>query len=254
MTKYLTILLVLLIACGSLGTVDAGKRHKRDRTTKQHPTGVSINGGPIIADTHDGVQAAMWANPMRFTAAEVPVYLYVDDVVFARQQASYDDLTRNLAKSEGLPRFTLYQRPWQSCAWVDADRANKPVQSISVCAESDIVRGLAGHVTMWYSKWPDVLGRVMMHLDTEQAASWQGLHCHEMMHAVGGVLDDYNADPEGSCIYGWRSSLGSSDIAFLAGLYAGKEDVPQLSSGVGVQIDQSGHVDSNKKKKRKKRR
>jgi hypothetical protein len=188
---------------------------------------------------------------MRFTVSEEPVYLYVDDIVFARQQAAYDDLMRNLAKSEGLPRFALYHLPWQSCAWVDADRANKPVQSISVCAESDIVRGMAGHVTMWYAKWPDVLGRVMMHLDTEEAERRQGLHCHEMMHAVAGVLDDYGADPQGSCLYGWLPFLGTSDIAFLKTLYSGTNGVPHLSSGVGVQIDQSGHGDPHKKRKRR---
>jgi hypothetical protein len=251
--KPLLLVLALLLAFGSL-SVDAGKRHKRDKAHhEEHRTGISIEGGPIIADTHDagGVSAERYENPMQFTAREVPVYLYVNDAIFARQQTAYNDLATKLAGSL-LPHFTLIQLPWQSCAWVDADRANKPVQSISVCAESEIVRGLAGHVTMWYSKWPNVLGRVMVELDTEQAASWQGLHCHEMMHAVAGVLDDYNADLEGSCIYGWLPFLGTSDIAFLKSLYSGTNGVPQLSSGVGVQINQTGHIDP--KKKRKKRR
>jgi hypothetical protein len=103
--------------------------------------------------------------------------------------------------------------------------------------------GWSGYVTMWYSKWPDILGRVMMSMDTEAASTRQGLNCHEMMHAVGGVLDDYGADPDGSCIYGYLSYLGPSDVAFLKADYTGT---------LSVQSDQSGQVDP--KKQRKKRR
>jgi hypothetical protein len=245
--KPLLLVLALLLALGSLG-VDAGKRHKRDRTAEPHRVGISIEGGPIIADTHDGVHAAMWENPMRFTEPEIPVYLYVDDVVFARQKAAYADLASYKYSSRRspripLPKFTLIQLPWQSCAWVDADRANKPYQSISVCSESELSGGWSGYVTMWYSKWPDILGRVMMSMDTEAASTRQGLNCHEMMHAVGGVLDDYGADPDGSCIYGYLSYLGPSDVAFLKADYTGT---------LSVQSDQSGQVDP--KKQRKKRR
>jgi hypothetical protein len=250
MMKPLSLVLALLLALGSLGSVDAGKRHKRHH--EAHRTGVSIEGGPVIADTHDGVHAAMWENPMRFTVSEVPVYLYVDDIVFARQQAAYHDLYRQRISRRGspripLPRFILYHLPMQSCEWVDADRANKPAQSISVCQRDEF--DWWGYVTMWYSKWPDELGRVMVQLRTDKAQTLQGLHCHEMMHAVGGVLDDYGADPTGSCIYGDLPFLGASDIAFLKTNYSGLNGVPQLSSGVGVQIDQS-----HPHKKRKRRR
>jgi hypothetical protein len=214
--KPLLLVLALFVAFGSLG-VDAGKRHKRDRTAEPHRVGISIEGGPVIADTHDGVQAAMWENPMRFTELEIPVYLYVDDVVFARQKKAFANLAWVLGPSERVPRFTLIQLPWQSCDWVDADRANKPYQSISVCQRDEF--GWWGYVTMWYSKWPDQLGRVMVQLRTDKAQTVQGLHCHEMMHAVGGVLDDYGADPAGSCIYGDLSYLGPSDVAFLRDNY-----------------------------------
>jgi hypothetical protein len=264
LSRAFAIVLLVALMLGSLGSVDAGKRQKRDH--EEHRTGISIEGGPIIADTHDGVHAAMWENPMRFTESTIPVYLYVDDVVFARQKAAFDNLAsyrynpkHSSRRSAGihLPRFVLYQLPMQSCEWVDADRANKPAQSISVCQRDEF--GWWGYVTMWYSKWPDQLGRVMVQLRTDKAQTVQGLHCHEMMHAVGGVLDDYGADPDGSCIYGDLSYLGPSDVAFLKWNYSrldgapqlpsGSDGVPQLSSGVGVQIDQSPPH-----KKRKKRR
>jgi hypothetical protein len=223
MRRLLSPLLILALMLGSLGAVDAGKRHTRDKHAhEEHRTGISIEGGPIIADTHDGVRSAMWENPMHFTERTVPVYLYVDDVVFARQQAAYADLARRMEstqKTPRFPRFLLSQLPWQSCAWVDADRANKPYQSISVCSESELSGGWSGYVTMWYSTWPDILGRVMMSLDTEAASTRQGLNCHEMMHAVGGVLDDYGADPTGSCIYGYLEYLGPSDVTFLRDNY-----------------------------------
>jgi hypothetical protein len=218
-----TLLLLLAIMVGSLGSVDAGKRHKRDKPDHEPGQfGISLEGGPILADTHDGVQAAMWENPMRFTVSEVPVYLYVDDVVFARQKAAYADLARyRWSKRRSLliplPRFTLYHLPRQSCEWVDADRANKPAQSISVCQRDEF--GWWGYVTMWGDNSPTVLGRVMVQLRTDKAQTVQGLHCHEMMHAVGGVLDDYGADPTGSCIYGDLAYLGPSDVAFLRDNY-----------------------------------
>jgi hypothetical protein len=237
LSRLLALLLVCALLLGSLVATDAARRHKRDKAPR---VSISIEGGPILADAHGarGVSVERYENPMQFTAREVPVYLYVDDAIFARQQAAYNDLTTNLAGTL-LPHFALIQLPWQSCAWVDADRVNKPVQSISVCAESALPRGVAGHVTMWYSRYPDILGRVMVSLDIEEAQRRQGLHCHEMMHAVAGLLDEYNADLEGSCLYGWLPFLGTNDIAFLKSLYSGTNGVPQLSSGVGVQIDQS---------------
>jgi hypothetical protein len=89
----------------------------------------------------------------------------------------------------------------------------------------------------------------MVQLRTDKAQTVQGLHCHEMMHAVGGVLDDYGADPEGSCIYGDLPYLGPSDVAFLKWNYSGLNGTSQLSAGTGVQIDQA-----NPHKKRKNRR
>jgi hypothetical protein len=249
--KPLLLVLALLLAFGSL-SVDAGKRHKRDkRAHEDHRTGISIEGGPIVADTHDGAMLRLgsYANPMHFTERYVPVYLYVDDVVFARQQKAFKDLAYRVGRYREvrLPTFLLYQLPWQSCAWVDADRANKPYQSISVCSESEL--GWSGYVTMWYSKWPDILGRVMMSLDTEAAQTRQGLICHEMMHAVGGVLDDYGADPDGSCIYGYLSYLGPSDVAYLRSEYQGQLIQTQTFA---AQIDQSGQI--NPQKNRRKRR
>lgn len=42
--------------------------------------------------------------------------------------------------------------------------------------------------------------------------------CHEMMHALTGVRDNYNAEPE-SCVWGKRDSLGVWDVALLKSIY-----------------------------------
>ena len=57
-----------------------------------------------------------------------------------------------------------------------------------------------------------------------------GITCHELMHAMTGIGDDYIVRSQGtrdSCVHGWNERLGSWDISLLESLYASDKTPPK---------------------------
>jgi hypothetical protein len=43
--------------------------------------------------------------------------------------------------------------------------------------------------------------------------------CHEMMHALTNILDNYGAAPDTSCVWGSLTNPGPFDVAYLKRVY-----------------------------------
>jgi hypothetical protein len=54
----------------------------------------------------------------------------------------------------------------------------------------------------------------------------ENLLCHEMMHALTRVIDNYDARPDTSCVWGSLNEPGSWDIAMLESIYGHRGIAP----------------------------
>jgi hypothetical protein len=67
-----------------------------------------------------------------------------------------------------------------------------------------------------------VLDQVDPRMDPFAARQW--VLCHEMMHAATGIGDNEGAVPDDSCMWGWRTNLGSFDVHLLYQTYGDGSD------------------------------
>lgn len=62
-------------------------------------------------------------------------------------------------------------------------------------------------------------GRAYIYPPRDVSMRREAFLCHEMMHALASIRDNYNAEPD-SCVWGKRDSLGAWDITLLQSIYA----------------------------------
>lgn len=68
------------------------------------------------------------------------------------------------------------------------------------------------------------------------------IHCHEAMHAVTGIADDYGSEQNTSCVHGGLNLPGSFDLKFIYALYApGVTPPPPPTEGAAKTCDRKGH-------------
>lgn len=115
----------------------------------------------------------------------------------------------------GGPSLTYEQRPSTLCADLPPNPARGEVW---VCA-SDSVANCG--VTVPLRHKGSIRGAAIGIPDACLEAG-KGVVCHEMMHALTGIPDNYGALPDTSCVWGDLTSPGSWDIALLRDVYSGR--------------------------------
>lgn len=95
------------------------------------------------------------------------------------------------------------------------------LNEIAVC-EGVLPQTIYGKVvglTTWFPKEPGVFGGVIVGFDPDYALSYPDTICHEFMHAVSGIPDNYGSEPGRSCVYGDLIDPGVFDIKWLRRVY-----------------------------------
>jgi len=87
-----------------------------------------------------------------------------------------------------------------------------------------------------------------------RSAEVQALHCHEAMHAVTNIPDDYAAMRPDSCVHGFASLPGAYDVAFIQQVYGGEPVVVTPPAEPREKCDRPNYAKKHPKRCGKRRR
>lgn len=117
----------------------------------------------------------------------------------------------NAALPAGAPRFVYEDAGARACRELRSQQG-----SIAVCAQEHLTRPA---VTSLLRRKQTVVGATIMLRQDQVRVFGDNRVCHELMHAVTAIADDYRSEPE-SCVRGSVSTFGAWDIALLAAEYS----------------------------------
>lgn len=113
------------------------------------------------------------------------------------------------------PRLRIIHEPERSCDWVNKQRYSQP--TITVCSKDE--SWYAGSASLVKDHHIIAKERVYLTVITDHDLDFdRNTACHEMMHAVSWVNDNY-AYTQDSCVQGMRVDPGPWDVAYLAQVY-----------------------------------
>ena|SRR5688500_7439718 len=164
------------------------------------------------------------ADPPPWAGTTVPIHDYTSsdwDGIFGATVGQF-----NAMLAPGGPRLVYRRMSPTPC---DAITTPKPKKwrGIVVCSSgTPLPNNFAGYTTWdvgWGQRQGLVLRRVQIALTFPVTGSQHNLACHELMHAVTGIPDNYGAAPDTSCVWGDLPSPGSFDVAHAKQVYEGKK-------------------------------
>ncbi|MBA2707355.1 MAG: hypothetical protein H0U59_06085 [Gemmatimonadaceae bacterium] len=110
------------------------------------------------------------------------------------------------------PRLVYVRKPHVACA---------PAPTTTVCS------GILGVGTAGLAYVTGGGGRIALndlYAFPEDSAGFPALACHELMHILADVGDNYGAFPSASCVWGYLSDPGPKDVELLRARYGGDKD------------------------------
>ena len=116
---------------------------------------------------------------------------------------------------ETAPRLVYRRKPERSC---DDLPRRVATGTIIVCSTAN------ASFVGWTRMWGDGTGIYRSHIVLNDAAFGTRRYatntiCHELMHAITGIDDNYDRRPATSCVWGDLAKPGRFDVAYAAKVY-----------------------------------
>lgn len=171
-----------------------------------------ISVSPVLAEHHSDVHSDVYLDvvPAWPGTETITLYDYSDDRYTERFETEVNEFNAN------LPIYApemVYVRESPSDCNLDLIE-----DSITVCmADPDKPEAVAD-ATWWVTPY-DAENKAMIRLKpTFTPLPRDPIPCHEMMHVVTYIADNYGANPD-SCVWGYTEHLGSFDIQHMIDVF-----------------------------------